>query len=274
MKTILFLLTIISILSISNSQVQQQWIQRFNGPGNYNDVGYAMTLDANGNIYVTGTISALIGTDIGVIKYNSAGTQLWQQTFSGGNHDAAFAIVVDQAGNVYIAGTSLGGNGDDYVTAKYNSSGTLQWAQFYEGPGFDADDATSLAVDASGNVYVTGYSSSENLDFDYATIKYNSAGAEQWVRRFDFGNGEDVASSLVLDGSGNIYVTGRSNYDYTTIKYNPAGIQQWIQTYDGPANGADHASFIKIDGSNNLYVSGVSTGIGTAYDYTTVKYNS
>src|SRR4030095_12495034 len=59
-----------------------------------------------------------------------------------------------------------------------------------------------------------------------------------------------------------------------TIKYNPAGIQQWIQTYDGPANGADHASFIKIDGSNNLYVSGVSTGIGTAYDYTTVKYNS
>jgi uncharacterized delta-60 repeat protein len=273
-KLILILLIISCILTGAAAQVQQQWIQRFNGPVNFNDVAYAMTLDASGNIYVTGTMNAVVGTDIATIKYNSSGAQEWLQTFSGGTHDAAFAITTDNSGNVYVAGSSQA-LGSDYVTIKYNSSGAMQWVQFYEGPVFEEDVAVAVAVDASGNVYVTGYSTGDGTSFDYATIKYNSSGAEQWVQRYnDPGNGEDVAGSLALDASGNIYVTGRSNYDYTTIKYNPSGVQQWIKTYNGPGNSSDGANFIRIDASDNIYLTGMSTGNGTEYDYATLKYNS
>ena len=85
-----------------------------------------------------------------------------------------------------------------------------------------------IAVDDSGNVYVTGSSdgaSSDNQDF--ATIKYNSAGVQQWLVRYDGGGGGDDAYAMFLDESGSLYVTGESrapvspySYDYLTIKYN------------------------------------------------------
>jgi len=274
-KIILILLIFYFSILTAKAQVQQEWVARLNGPGNFNDVAYAMTLDASGNIYVTGTVSTGTGSDIATIKYNPAGTQIWMQMFNGGTHDVAFVIFVDNLGNVYVAGSSQGGNGADYITVKYNSFGAQQWFQIYEGPAFEEDGAASVAIDASGNVYVTGFSTGIGTAYDYATIKYNLSGVEQWVQRFnDPGNGEDVASSLALDGSGNIYVTGRSNFNYTTIKYNPSGVQQWIQTYNGPGNGNDAAGPLKVDGSDNIYITGMSMGNGTNYDYATIKYNS
>src|SRR4029453_19167782 len=78
------------------------------------------------------------------------------------------------SGNVYVTGTSHGGLGayDDYATIKYNSLGDTLWVQRYNGPGNAGDAATSIAVDGSGNVYVTGYSAG-NGQMDYATIKYS-----------------------------------------------------------------------------------------------------
>ena len=67
----------------------------------------------------------------------------------------------------------------------------------------------AIGVDASGNVYVTGTSDGGGTGIDYATIKYNSAGQEQWVARGP-GNGNDFASALAVDGPGNVYVTGTS----------------------------------------------------------------
>ena len=100
----------------------------------------------------------------------------------------------------------------------------------YEGPAFEEDDASALATDASGNVYVTGSSIGIETNYDYATIKYATDGRELWVKRFNGeGNGEDVASSLALDASGNIYVAGRSNCDFTTIKCDSSGTELWIR---------------------------------------------
>ncbi|MEO0294201.1 MAG: SBBP repeat-containing protein, partial [candidate division WOR-3 bacterium] len=82
----------------------------------------------------------------------------------------------------------------------------------------------ALAVDASGNVYVTGRSYGSGTMDDYATIKYNSSGEEQWVARFSqTQNSNDYPVGIALDNSNNIYVTGYSETDtscvYTTIKY-------------------------------------------------------
>src|SRR5688572_16563386 len=115
MKKIYFILTIlISQFTLLHSQVSQEWTARYNGPGNYNDVPYDMTLDESGNIYVTGTVTSGSGSDITTIKYNSASIQLWIQEFNGGTHDAGFEVVTDNSGNVYVAGSSQGPNGANY----------------------------------------------------------------------------------------------------------------------------------------------------------------
>jgi uncharacterized delta-60 repeat protein len=266
-----------------NSLGVQQWVQRYNGPGNGSDRAYSIAVDGSGNVYVTGGSvgSQTTGYDYVTIKYNSSGIQQWLQRYNGpGNYvDGASSIAVDASGNVYVTGYSYGG-WYDYATIKYNSSGTEQWVQRYNGPGNAIDWATSIAVDGSGNVYVTGYSEVSSLNYDYATVKYNSSGTEQWVQRYNGpDNKSDYANSIAVDGSGNVYVTGRSevsgfNYDYATIKYNSSGIQQWVQRYNGPGNNFDEAYSIAVDGSGNIYVTGFSSGSGTGYDYATIKYSS
>ncbi len=145
---------------------------------------------------------------------------------------------------------------------------TQEWVARYSGPGNTSDAASSIAVDNSGNVYVTGRSVRGTSD-DYATIKYNSLGDSLWVRKFNGpGNVVYAESSLAVDGAGNVYVTGAStgigNSDYATIKYNSSGDSLWVARYNGPGNSYDHSYAIAVDGAGNVYVTGASTGIGNS----------
>ena len=109
------------------------------------------------------------------------------------------------------------------------------WIARYNGAGNFTDDPVAIAVDGSGNVYVTGESSGQG----YATIKYNSAGEEQWVASYNGpGNGNDRAKAIAVDASGNVYVTGESlgrgtDIDYATIKYNSAGHNKGLRDTTG-----------------------------------------
>ncbi|MGB2988690.1 MAG: SBBP repeat-containing protein, partial [Candidatus Zixiibacteriota bacterium] len=99
-----------------------------------------------------------------------------------------------------------------------------------------------------------------------------------WVRRYNGpGNSDDEAYAIAADGSGNVYVTGRSRgsgtlYDYATIKHYPDGDTAWVRRYNGPVNSHDEAYAIAVDGSGNVYVTGLSVGSGTLYDYATIQY--
>jgi len=206
----------------------------------------------------------------------------WVSLYNGtGNYeDNARSIAIDGSGNVYVTGYSMGSGTDyDYATVKYNSAGVQQWASRYNGPGNDWDGASSVAVDGSGNVYVTGKSMGSGTHYDIATIKYNSSGVQQWVQRYNgITNSWDEGKELVLDDSGNVYVAGFSTEsgpgaDYTTIKYNPNGVQQWIQRYNGPGNHGDGGYSIVLDDFGNVYVTGDCAGIGPEDDYGTLKYS-
>ncbi len=169
--------------------------------------------------------------DYATIKYNSTGQQLWVAPYDGpvSGSDDPRAIAVDTPGNVYVTGASArtGYSDSEYATVKYDSAGQQQWVARYSGPGNLDDQAHAIAVDNSGNVYVTGESVGLGTDYDYATIKYDSSGQEQWVARYNGpANYYDVATAIAVDGSQNVYVTGSSanigsstDLDYATIKY-------------------------------------------------------
>jgi len=153
------------------------------------------------------------------------------------------------------------------------------WVRRYNGTGDANDTARAVAVDSSGNLYVTGNSWNQT-SYDYATLKYAPNGDTVWVRRYDgTADTNDVAYDLAIDWAGNVYVTGYSvvgpvNLDYTTIRYAPNGNQAWVRSYEGPGSSIDWANAVKADSDGNVYVTGLSFGSGTSSDIATIKYAS
>lgn len=300
-----------------NSAGARQWSATYNsGLGTGLNIANGIAVDVSGNVYVTG-LSAGAGdkrhVDAVTIKYTGDGSELWVVRFDGQDHgdDAGNAIVVDDAGNVYVTGYSFGTTTkQNYLTIKYDTFGQQQWLANYNyspfGLGDLDDEAADLTVDGLGNVYVTGKSTSQSTSEDYATVKYNAFGVQQWAARYDFSLlGGDAfitkerAVAIAIDGGGNVYVTGESearhfdrNFDFATIKYNAFGVQLWASRYDAsifvdnPLDPDasiitdDRSADLAVDASGNVYVTGISgdkddvgNAFETNYDYTTIKYN-
>jgi hypothetical protein len=137
----------------------------------------------------------------------------------------------------------------DYTTIKYGSNGSRLWVATYNGPANYNDRASSILVDPSDNVYVTGYSYDWGTSLDYATIMYDLVGNEVWVAIYD---GPSYPGNVVSD---------TSDPDAS------------IPTVDGPDNDCDYANAIALDRLGNIYVTGGSFGNGTRYDYATIKYS-
>jgi hypothetical protein len=143
--------------------------------------------------------------------------------------------------------------------------------------GLAADIAKKVAVDAVGNVYVTGKSDNIVGNSDYVTIKYDANGNWLWGRRYDGPYNEDKANALTVDAAGNVYVTGYSisdagGNDYVTIKYGPNGNWLWGQRFNSPYYGGDVANALAVDTAGNVYVTGYSENSFNNFDYVTIKY--
>ena len=269
----------------------QLWITKYNGPINGEDKASDIFVDANNDVFITGT-SAGVGTfgDFTTVKYNSEGIEQWVARYNGtaDSTDRAVALEVDSTGNVFVAGYSFDiDTKDDYVTVKYSPAGVEQWVVRYSGMADSSDILTALYLDDASNVYVTGYSYDLTNMKDFATIKYDSSGVEQWVARFNGPSGkDDVARALVVGRSKDVFVTGSSysndtNYDYATIKYNTNGEEQWIVTHNGSIfpystnYPVDRAIDIDIDNSNSVYVTGSTYDVlAFASRLETLKYDS
>ncbi len=261
------------------------WVKLYNGPLSGDDQAIDLEVDSLGYVYVTG-LSQGTSTDIASIKYAPSGDTVWVRRYNGpfNAEETVNDLVVDKNGNVYVTGyredsLSPEVTNFNFLTIKYSPAGALLWDKIYDRATTSIDFGNSMAVDDSGNVYVTGSSSSTLTGKDFTTIKYNSNGDTLWVRQYNGpGNSVDEAQAIQLDNHGHIYVIGQSRGtgtfdDFTTIKYKANGDTLWVRRYNGTGNGADQPLALTLDDSGFVYVSGY-TWNGTSNDYTIIKYDS
>ncbi len=277
-----------------NSAGVQQWVRNYNGTGNSSDYAYAIAVDGSGNVHVAGysytNNGGINSNDIVTLKYNTSGTLQWARTYNGpyGSSDYGYDIAIDAAGNVYTAGYVYGSSGNaDMCVLKYNSAGTLQWTGIYNAPYNSSDYAYSVAVDGSGNVYMGGYGYWSSADYyNYIVVKYNAAGAQQWVANYNGPqNRYDYGRDIGVDAAGNVYMAGYSNYysisyyAIVTVKWNSGGAFQWAQPFVGNAGTSyyNYGYYLKCTGAGDVYVAGYgydNNGGTISPDLEIVKYNT
>lgn len=286
---------------------------------NASDQGYGVAVDASGNVYIcgdeftAGTVVASAGchqptfgggtVDAFLMKFDANGVKLWGTHYGAANEDRAYSCAVTPTGDVVMTGQSFGNSPAVFTTAgcqqpaygggtqdgfvvKFNSAGVRQWGTYYGG-GFN-DVLSSVAVDLSGNIYLSGWTLGGAVvsagchqptiggGQDCMFIKLNSAGIRQWGT-FYGGAGNDTGGECAVDASGNVYFTGNtagstgtsiatagshqptlvSGAEAFLVKFNTSGVRQWGTYYGGA--GVDQGIGCATDAAGNIYFCGMST---------------
>ncbi|MFC2172630.1 hypothetical protein ACFLU6_08370 [Acidobacteriota bacterium] len=288
---ITFAVLIMALAAIGSAslwaQKTEDWAVHYNGTGDDSDFNTVMAVDSSGNVYVTGVSEGMPNQDATTVAYDPSGNEIWTARHSApGGSSQGQALVIDGSGNVFVAASSAGvGTHLDYATIAYDSSGNEIWQERYSGPANGPDFPGTIALDADGNVYITGSSEQATSDYDAVTIAYDSSGNQLWMALYD-GPGspgsqidEDGLGWMVLDDSGNIYLSGYCTGDGTradilTIAYDSSGNELWVATYDGPASSDDRGRGIAMGPDGNLYVVGLSYDPESDWDYVTISYDT
>jgi hypothetical protein len=264
-----------------------------NAGGNSDDRGNGISMDAAGNLFITGcfysnqitfgntsTLFKVGKYDIFIVKYDQSGNAIWAKSAGANNDEIAFAISTEANGNSYITGffyspsltfgssvltNANGGTGDVFI-AKYDSSGNALWAK--SAGGNTEDYGFSIGSDANGNAYVSGNFSSPSITFGATTLtnggtenffiaKYDSSGNVDWAN----GGGATLINwilSAVTDATGNSFVTGVFSGPSITIGTTTL-------TNVNPVNGNYDIFLAKYDSWGN--VSWAKSAGGTSTDW-------
>lgn len=270
------------LVATAPGQMRQEWLYRYNGPLNDYDQAYATSVDAAGNVVVTGgSTQSGTGVDMLTHKYSRAGALLWSARYDGpgSGRDVGVGVGTDASGNVYVLGTSYGGQStlDDWVIVKYNASGTQQWARRYGGTGSDL--ATGLYVDSTtGACYATGAVVGTGFQ-NFAVIKVANNGVLTWDFQYDRSGGTDRGLAVRALPNGVCYATGSmtgsgTNTDYATVRLSATGSLLNIAFYNGPGNGPDEARDLVLDSTGSVTVTGSSRAVGLFDDIATLRYDA
>lgn len=278
------------------------------------DEGYTVTLDKSNNLIVSGFSNSTAsittlgshqptlggGYDAFLAKFSNSGTLTWCTYYGGSGNDFSYSAALDTLNNIYLSGVTTstnsistissyqpnyGGGIEDGFLVKFNSSGVRQWATYYGGT--DDDGPQSVSVDKTGNVYLTGYTKSNNAisttgshqsgyggGQDAFLAKFNSNGIRKWGTYYG-GFALDIAYKTAIDSLGFVYITGSTlsqdsiatlgthqttysgfgSSDAFLVKFDSTGIRKW-GTYFGGVKGED-GTCISFKG-NNVYMGGTT----------------
>ncbi len=315
-------------ISKINAAGQLVWAKRLGGTGG--DYGYAIAVDASGNVYVTGyfwgtadfdpgpgtqhlTVAGLY--DVFIAKLDASGNFVWAKSIGGPTGEQPNSITVDALGNVYTTGIFQGtadfdpgagvynvtsaGSSDIFIS-KLDATGGFVWAKRMGAAGTDFGE--SIAVDASGNVYTTGFFQG-TVDFDPGPgaqvltsqderdifiSKLDASGNFVWAKRIG-GASYDIGYSIAVDASGNVYTAGffqgtvdfdpgvnfhnlisAGMTDVFIYKLDAAGNFVWAKQLGG--SGSEWTHSLVIDASANVYLAGYFEGT-VDFDGGTGTYN-
>jgi hypothetical protein len=269
----------------------------------------SICVDAAGNSYVTGffQVSATFGSitltntsgsglNLYLVKYNSWGGVVWAHNAGGHSGNEGEAVAVDDSGNVYLTGyftdTIVFGS-TTFITSssygaaflvKYNSAGNVIWAkQLGTGSGNGGTIPHSVAIDYSGNIFVTGYfrtpsttfgtvilnSADNGVSEDIFLVKCDPSGNVLWAKMAGSTNGA-ISNSVTTDNSGNSYITGwfvshsltfgfstitnNGNYNSFLARYDPNGNVVWAKGFGGGVT--DYANSVSANSAGYCYVIG------------------
>ena len=290
------------------------------------DAGYAIAVDTQGNTYVVGTTESadfptsaplqttlsggagVASADVFVTKMSPDGARMiWSTYLGGGGRDTGYAIAVAGDGSVYVSGvtespdfpmargaqTTYGGGTSDGFVARIAANGSgIEWSSFIGGGG--TDRARGLAIDATGNAYVTGSTNSDNFpsvnaqqpgpfrpeDLDAFVAKFPATGAPLTYSTRLGGGNDDRGLAIAVDAQGAAYVTGETlSPGFPTVrpiqassggsatgvagafadafvtKYNPNGSALVYSTFLGGSD-FDQGTAITVDAQGAAYVAG------------------
>lgn len=301
--------------------------------GSSRDVGYGISLDLSGDIVMAGTTGssgmattgayqtspAGAAIDIFITKFNNMGSRVWSTYYGGSDTEIGGLVVIDTSGNIIICGntnstsgiatsgayqTSYAGGTDDAFLAKFNTKGSsLIWGTYFGGTLRDV--FSGITVDLTGNIYLTGstsstsgiatsgaYQSTHAGKDDAIIAKFSGSGNLQWATYYG-GSDADVAIDITFNKNGYLYVSGRTNssngiatsgayqtaygggsYDAFLCKFINDGNRVWGTYYGGSGseleiNVATDSTTIVISGSSSS-----TSGIASSGAYQTSQGGS
>jgi PKD repeat protein len=272
------------------------------------DSAFAVAVDNAGNTIVGGSIKGSVtiapgktlvsagGTDCFVAKFGPTGTFLWANRMGGTGDDAVDAVGTAPNGDVIVAAhfsgsAAFGGTANlvangtiDMAVAKYDgTNGNHLWSKRFGGEYDDA--ASAVAVDGSGNVYLTGYfrgtadfgggplSVPFTTDLDVFIAKLDPGGNHLWSKNFT-NDGNERGYGIAVDGNGNVAITGyfsnSINFGGTTLtsmsamtdifvaRFTTAGLHSWSKQF-GATDGNEGGTALAMDSTGNVLVTGYAT---------------
>ena len=254
------------------------WNTTIAGEGFFDSVQVkGLALDSAGAVIVLADYTAGQTHDYLTVKFNADAALVWSNRFDGGGVDVPMAVAVDGKDNVIVTGSSETNRYTDYLTLKYLPDGTPSWTNRSSYADSGNDVPRSVAVDAAGDVYVTGDGSVTGSTYAYTVKLAAATGDLVWTNQFDRGGANGTAEAVRVDGGGNVIVAGTLNdpfnqgqFYFAVVKYTGAGAVVWTNLYARNME-FQHVHGLAVDSAGNVFLTGNTQEEGNM-DFSTLKY--